>query len=496
MTTIPTDPAIAAGLRRIRANPGTFFRDWLGIDPWEKQVAIAESVRDHRRTAVKSCHASGKSYITARVVVWYLHAYPSSVVITTAPTGNQVRNILWREINSAYSRAPKPLLGRCLTMQVNIAPDWYALGFKASDTDADRFQGFHSERALVVIDEAAGVAESVFEALDAALTSEQARLLLIGNPTSASGTFYDAFHSARDLYHCITIAAHDTPNLQAGVTIRPYLITQQWIDDAVTRYGAESPYVQSRVHAEFPTLGDDTLIPLAWAEAANVREVATTGGELEGGLDVARLGSDSNALCIRRGPAVLAEYRWSGLDTMQTVGKVRAILTEWLGLVALKVDVIGVGAGVADRLREAGYPVVDVNVASAASDPERFANLRHELWWNLRERFREGQIAGPFDETTLGQLTSIKYKYDSRHTAPLIESKDDMRKRGLRSPDQAEAVLLAFSQPPDPAAAFWNALAARSDTCPACGRASLVRHRDGTWRCGSCGTTRLAASSP
>lgn len=444
-----TDPAVAAGITRLRADPAAFMAIWLGADLWDKQIEIAESVRDHRRTAVKSCHGSGKSYLAARIVIWFLHAFPSSIVLTTAPTQNQVKNILWRNVGAAYEGKRSPLLGRCLQTEIDIAPDWYALGFKAEDTASDRFQGFHAENALVVIDEAAGVDDRVYEALDAVMTSEQARMLLIGNPTNPQGEFYNAFHSSRDLYHTITIAASDTPNMQAGRTIRPYLITQAWIDDAIAKHGKESPYVVARVNAEFPTASDNNLIPLAWIEAADARRTDTSDGVLEAGLDVARMGSDQSALCIRQGMTPVHESAWSGMDTMETVGKVRSILADFPPLTALKVDVIGIGAGVADRLKEAGYPVIEVNVARQSSDPERWPNQRHELWWELRELFRTGQIAGPIDDSTMGQIASPRYRYDSRHTGAIIESKEEMRKRGIRSPDRAEALMLAFLTPPE-----------------------------------------------
>lgn len=434
--------------RHVNAPEGYRWERVRTIEPLGEHPTVCISVPQHHTFV--TTFVEHNSFLAARIVLWFLHAYPGSVVITTAPTANQVENILWRELRSAFASARRPLLGRCLTTRLDIAPDWYALGFKAADTEPDRFQGFHASHILVVIDEAAGVAETVYQALDAVMTSENARMLLIGNPTSVSGKFYEAFHSARDLYHCITIAAHDTPNIRAGKTIRPYLITEQWITDAITEHGEDSPYVQSRVHAEFPRVGENSLIPLAWIETAHHREVHDLTGPLEAGLDVARMGGDRNALCIRLGPKVIAEYAWGGVDTMETVGRVRSILENYPPMDAIKVDVIGVGAGVADRLTELGYPVVPVNVAAAPTDSEQFKNLRCELWWNLRERFREGQIAGPFSETTMGQLASIRYRYDSRHTKPVIEEKDEMRKRGLKSPDEAEAVLLAFASLPTP----------------------------------------------
>lgn len=438
----------------MQRDPAGWISAFLGADLWEKQIEIAASVRDHRRTAVKSCHGSGKSYLSARIVLWFLHAYPGSLVLTTAPTNNQVENILWRELRTAAASKRQPLLGRPLNVRYDIAPDWYALGFKAADTQPDRFQGFHAEHALVVIDEAAGVAPPVYEALDAVMTSENARMLLIGNPTNPSGVFYDAFHSQRDLYNLITIAAADTPNIKTGRTVRPYLITQQWIDDAVTKFGDDSAYVQSRVHAQFPRTGVDTLIPLGWAESAAARADLidrTSTNIVEAGIDVARTGTDETVIAVRCGPDVLGMEWWNGYDLMQSVGKIRNVLAPYreagrLGRV--KVDVIGMGAGVADRLRELGYDVVDVNVSASSTDPEKWPNLRHELWWELRELFHRNEINGVTDETTIGQLTSVKYRFDSRHSMPIIESKDDMKKRGLKSPDRAEALMLAFGNPP------------------------------------------------
>lgn len=446
------DPAAEAGLRRIRADPAAFIREWLGADLWQKQVEIVEALRDHRRVAVKSCHASGKSYLSARAVIWFLHAFPDSVIITTAPTYNQVVNILWRSVNQAYAMAKAPLLGRCLQAQYEIAPGWYALGFKASDTTPDRFQGFHATHALVVIDEAAGVADSVFEALDAVLTSESARLLLIGNPTNAVGTFYDAFHRARGIYHTITIAAADTPNVQAGQTVRPYLITQQWIDDAIAKHGEESDYVRCRVRAEFPESDSNALIPLAWMEAADARRVEKHAGSVEAGLDVARGGGDECSLAVRRGDEVLLHHSWSGPDTrdlMATVGRTRHILEPYRAeLSALKVDIVGIGAGVHDRLAELGYPTVAVNAGASSSDHSKWQNLRCEMYWTMRELFHDGAIAGPLDDIAIGQGASIRGKYVSRYSMPVIESKDDAKARGVSSPDRFEALMLAFTNPP------------------------------------------------
>jgi phage terminase large subunit len=449
------DTRARQGLARIRRDPVGWCESWLGDSLWEKQKEILCSVRDNRRTSVKSCHSGGKSFVAARAVLWYLHAHPDSVVITTAPTFNQVQNVLWRELRTAASRSKLPLLGRALTVRYEIDTKWYAMGFKSADTDSSSFQGFHAERILLVIDEAAGVAEPVFEATNAMMTSQHARMLLIGNPTSVSGSFYDSHHKMRDRYNCITISAEDTPNLKAGRTVRNYLITQEWIDDAVAAHGEDSPYVQSRVFANFPTIGINTIIPLSWIEQANAQDIDVNEGEIEAGLDIARYGDDLNALCIRRGPKVLLEEVWSGVDTMTTVAKVRQFLALFPGLARIKVDGIGVGGGVVDRLIEMDYPVIDVNVGARSSDPTKWPNFRHEMWWQARERFRDLEIIGPIREETIAQLSSVRYSYRSSHTHPIVEDKEQMKKRGLKSPDRAEALLLAFARVPN-STATWE----------------------------------------
>ena len=207
--------------------------------------------------------------------------------------------------------------------------------------------------------------------------------------------------------------------------------------------------MQSRVHAQFPRSGTDTLIALDWVEDAARRidrvNVAPDAGPVDAGVDVARSGDDETVIYLRRGFDVIGMDAWNGYDLMQSVGRIRSVLEPY-EVGQIKVDAIGLGAGVADRLRELGYDVVDVNVGAASSDAEKWPNLRHELWWELRELFHTKQINGVVDETTMGQLTSVKYAFDSRHTYPLIEKKDDMKKRGLSSPDRAEALMLAFAE--------------------------------------------------
>jgi hypothetical protein len=431
-------------------DPVFYVREILGGDPWSKQEDVLYSIRDHRRTGVRSCHGVGKTKCAAWVALWFLITHPNSVVITTAPTWHQVENLLWREIRNAHALARMPLGGKCLTVKLDLDDKWFALGM--STDKPERFQGFHAESGdiLLIVDEASGVAQDIYDAAEGFLTSEGSRLLLIGNPTQLSGEFYTAFRSP--IYHKIHISAWDSPNLKAGKVIRPYLITPEWVEEKRIKWGEDSPMWYSRVMGEFPEQGEDTLIPLAWVEAAQNRyldpaitEAACKPGvTIRLGVDVARFGSDASVIMVSAGPRVNIVKVIRKQDTMAIAGAVIQAFRE-TGAHAANIDVIGIGAGVVDRLTEQHFNVTGVNVGDRAVDNDRYINLRAELYWLLREEFRDAAIAIPPDEDLAAELASMKYAFDSRGRIK-IESKDDMRKRGISSPDRADAVMLARAE--------------------------------------------------
>lgn len=449
---------------RGRKDPPWFFTNVLGADPWWKQIEIAEAVRDNRRTSVASCHSGGKSWIAARVVLWFLYCHYPSIVITTAPTDRQVRGILWKEIRYAYNNALTALGGRLLTQRLDLADDWFAWGFTAPEYDPDRFQGFHEKNVLVVVDEASGISEEIHDAIEAILASGNARKLEIGNPTDPASGFAGSFRKPG--VKKLRISAFDTPNFTTfGITQRdiargtwtkkirgrslpdPELVTPQWVADLYRDRGPKNPYYVSRVLAEFPEEGTDTLIPLAWIEAAQARELEpdpTDPSEL--GTDVARYGDDESVTYHRHGPVLRLVHAAFKQGTMTTTGHVIQAL-ESTGASIAKVDVVGIGAGVVDRLIELEKPCAEMSPGSTSvADKKRFANLRAEWYWNLRELAERGDLdLDPDDEELAAQLSSIRWKPDSAGRVT-IEKKEDMKKRGLKSPDRADAAVIAFGQ--------------------------------------------------
>ena len=435
-------------------DPVRFARAFLLHDVWSTQADILRAVAKHRRVAVKACHSSGKTFIAAAAVLWFVSRYSDGIVVTTAPTWTQVEKLLWGEIHKAVQRS-RIVFPTVNKTELHVGPGNYAIGL--STNEGVRFQGFHG-RVLIVIDEAPGVKAEIWEAIEGIRAGGDVRVLALGNPTIASGPFYDAFATNRDGWKTFTISAFDSPNL-AGLSLgqllalpdeeldrapRPYLVTRRWVREKFHEWGVGHPLWEARVLGQFPTQAEDALISLAWIEAAATRPATDGGGAIVAGLDVAGPGEDETVLAIREGPSILALHVWAQSDPR---GEVAAALAPYKHRIeTVAVDSVGLGYYFAKHLEDLGYPVRSVNVGEASSDPERYRNLKAEFYWGLRMRFQNGEVAGLESERVIGQLAGIRYRHNARGQIE-IEQKEEARKRGVRSPDRAEAIMLAFARP-------------------------------------------------
>ena len=434
-------------------SPLVFARDVLAVDLWSKQQEVLSALLDHRRVAVKSGNGLGKGFCAAVAVLWFLHLHDPGIVLSTAPTFRQVQHILWRQIRRLHRPVADILGGKMLEARWELSDDRYAMGL--STESADQFQGFHSDNMLIVVDEAEGVSDDIYEAIEAVMTSSEPRLLLIGNPTTVSGAFRRAFYEERKLYYTVTISALESPNVLAGKTVVPGLTTAKWVQERQETWGEDNPIYRARVLGEFPDQGEDTLFKLTDIERAAHPDSPEPAPVDDAGqnedvevvlaVDVARFGSDRSVILRRRGYRVEEIRTFQKLDTMQLTGWVVAAIKEFRPT-RMYIDEIGVGAGVVDRLKEAGYNVRGVNVARRSRQDGLFANLRAEGFWRLRELFANGGISIPADNQLMGELAALRYSYDSLGRI-LMESKDSMRQRGLPSPDKADALMLAFFEP-------------------------------------------------
>ncbi len=393
-----------------------------------------------------SGHGVGKTWLLARLALWFLYCHYPAKVITTAPTWTQVQMLLWSEIAKAHNTAQFELGGRLLSTDLKIEEDWFAIGFSTKGKAAEkeygvpRFQGFHSENLLVLLDEAPGVEHEIWTSVETLITGVNNKIVAIGNPMSPSGDFYEACKSP--LWKKVEISSFEHPNVKENKIIVPGAVTLEWIDERRQEWGEDSPLWISKVIGQFPVEGTDTLIPLSWAEACVGLELSEE-GEKRLGIDVARYGGDQTVLCSIFGHVVRKLEAFNKKDTNFTIGRAK-VLNNRDEFDAIGVDDTGVGGGVTDGLEDAGLEVQAENFGASAVEDDKFENRKAELYWNLREDIRDKKISLPDDKELVNQLCSIKYSY-TRKGKIKIESKDDMKKRGLKSPDRADALAIAWS---------------------------------------------------
>lgn len=414
---------------------------------------------------VPSCNAAGKTEIAAATVVWWLMTRESKVV-TTAPTWRQVKSVLWNRIHSLIMPHRDLLGGEVLSTQIKISPDHEAIG--VATTDPSKFQGFHSPGGvLVVVDEAGGVDnDELWAAMDGCLTGSKDRMLCIGNPTVPEGEFFkrctrgvEPDGSAPGGRVVIPISAFDTPNVQQGVEVVEGLVSKEFVERKRVEWGEDSPMWQSRILGEFPKTGSDSLYPLAWIERAFQDRDLPGSGEKVIAMDVARKGGDSNALCLRQGEKLLKLSVWNAPDTQTSVNRfITELKVEHPN--KARIDTIGLGGPMFDQVRERTHADKELKfmqleefVASErAYEEEEYQNLKAEAYFHFRtllehDRVDLSALPREFKDTIELQATAIKYEYMANGKLK-IEDKQQMKRRKGFSPDELEAIIMAFYDTP------------------------------------------------
>lgn len=441
---------------RWRADPALWVEERLGEFLWSKQRAILASIQAHRRTAVPSAHETGKSFTASRAVCWWLDVHPpgEAFVVTTAPTAPQVRAILWREINRAHRKGRLP--GRTNQTEWWLDDEMVAFGRKPADYDPSAFQGIHARFVLVVIDEACGVPESIYLAANSLAANEHSRILAIGNPDDPSSHFAKIC-GLDSGWSVIQVDGLQSPNFTGEAipdSLHDLLISPVYVDEMKGDVGEDNPIYLSKVRGQFPEDHEDGVVPLSFVRRCQVERTWSDEQLLpvELGVDVGA-GGDETVIRERRGVRAGRTWRYRTPDWAQATGHVMQAIEE-TGATRVKVDSIGIGWGMVGRLKELraegthAAEIVGVNVGDPSSKPERFPRLRDQIWWEVgRELCRDGAVDyTDLDDKTIAQLVAPLWKPDSagRHQ---IEKKDETRKRIGRSPDDADALLLAYYTP-------------------------------------------------
>ena len=428
-------------LLAIAKDPVLFVKGILGATPEAWQEKALYAVRDNDRVAIRSGHGIGKTAFLSWLILWWVLTRSPSRIACTANTASQLSDILWAEVAKWHRRMPEGLkeLIEVTSAKVELTgQDSFAVARTARRETPEALQGFHSPNMLFLVDEASGVDDIIFEVGEGAMSTEGAKTVMTGNPTRTSGYFYEAFNKMKDSFFTMKVASQDSS--QVG---------SKFIEDMKTKYGEDSNIFRVRVLGEWPEADDDVVIPLHLLQAAAERDqVPAETTPVVWGLDVARFGTDKSALCKRKGNVVTEPIKsWRNKDLMEMCGIIlnEYETTTWSDRpVEILVDSIGLGAGVVDRLTELDLPVRGINVAESASMGERYGRLRDELWFLGKEWFEARDCTIPNQEELIDDLSKPRFSFLSNGKLK-VEGKDEMKRRGLNSPDLADAFCLTFA---------------------------------------------------
>ena len=466
-----------------RIHPADFIREALGAEPTPHQLELLDYFEERLegdpraiiRAAIRSGHGTGKSCVMSWLLIWFVSLHNNARALVTSPAADQLHAVLWPELHKWHEKMP-PLLRDTIEItndqirQVAAPQSAFAVCRTAPKDRTEGLQGLHDEHVLIVVDETSGVPDPVCEALEGSMSTPGAITVFISNPTQTSGRFYEIFHNPR--YFALWKRLHWN-----GET-SPYQ-TQEYRDGIIAACGGDKTHdrYQIRVLGNFPKAGARKFIaPASVSDAKQrvYRDSQIAHSARVGGLDVARFGDNISVLAIRQGLRAEKLIAFpQGLDTMTLASKA-ALYYQGQNLDALLVDGCGVGGGVVDRLRQmGGMRVFDVQSGGKPADDAKYVNVRAEMYDRVREWLLDGGALEFSDELLDAQLTDLEYRYTIAGDKLQIETKDEMRKRGVDSPDRADAFALTFAVPVR-RPGLAGSTKTHQRTCPVTGRKMTV----------------------
>jgi phage terminase large subunit len=444
-------PGDLARVRRWKRSALEFVVECLGVQPDEWQRDVLEAVVVNQRIAMKACKGPGKSTVMAWIVWWFLTTRLHAKVVCTSITGSNLKDGLWSELAKWQKKSPLLLKlfqwnAERITMREH--PETWFASARSWGADADKAQqantlaGIHADNVMFVLDEVSDYPDGVVAAAEGALaTGRETKLIVAGNPTRTSGPMYRIFTKDRALWWGIEITGDpDDPKCAPRVD-------KTWARQQIATWGRDSNFVRINVLGMFPLGQADTLISADVAGAASKRVVTEPDFMWSPkilGVDCARFGDDRSCLFPRQGRLAMQAKTFREIDLMQLTGNVVNYIEVWEPD-AVFVDVTGLGSGVVDRLHELGYSqTFGIEFGGKALNAKKYCNKRTEMWADMAEWYPQG--ATPDDDELISEVTAPSFKFRSNGQM-VLESKDDMKKRGLASPDKADALALTFAMP-------------------------------------------------
>ena len=415
-----------------------------GPDTW--QTLILELIGDKCLTvqealqiAVRSGHGIGKTALIAWIILWFLSTRNHPQIVVTANTASQLETKTWRELAKWHKKALNTHWFEWTATKFYFkgSPEtWFAAAIPWSKARAQAFAGTHEEHVLIIMDEASDIEDVIWETAEGAMTTPGAMWIAFGNPTQNTGRFSECFGKYRHRWITKEIDSRTAKKANQKQI-------QQWIDD----YGEDSDFVRVRVKGQAPRAGSVQFIGHDIVTAAQVNRLqyeVYKHAPIVIGADPARFGDDQSVICVRQGLKIHEIVKFRGIDTMQFAAHIAAKHKE-VRAKTIFVDVVGIGAGVVDRLRQLGYSPVEVNAGGKAQNAKIYYNIRAEMWGKMKDWLKSGGEI-PYDTELAVDLTGVQYGYDSKERIQL-ERKEDMKSRGLASPDSAEAIAVTFAYP-------------------------------------------------
>ena len=458
---IKDDPLAFVLLTFPWGEPGTPLEHFKGPRKWQRDILI--DIRDHIRSnsgkvdfytfreAVASGRGIGKSALVSWLVIWMLSTRIGSTTIVSANSEAQLRSVTWAEITKWLAMslnghwfevaATRIMPAKWLTELVERdlkkgTRSWSVEGRLWSEENPDAYAGVHNfDGVMLIFDEASGIPDAIWSVSDGFFTENTPHRfhLAFSNPRRNTGYFYETFHAKRAFWRTRNIDARNVEGTDKNVY-------QRIIDE----YGADSYQANVEVYGQFPSEGDDQFIAVNLVDDAMRRpRYKDEHAPITIGVDPARFGADATVIAIRQGRDIIDIRRHRNADTMETVGYVIEAIEEFKPALVC-IDEGGLGAGVVDRLKEQRYKIRGVNFGNKAQKQLMYGNKRAEIWGAMREWLKDASI--PDDRFLKSDLISPKIKPDSKG-ALFLESKKDMKARGLASPDAADAIAVTFAFP-------------------------------------------------
>lgn len=425
-------------VERYANDPVRYCVEVLGYEPDVWQAEDLQATVTNQRIAVSSGHGIGKTRLVASKIHWFLSTRPHPQVVVTANTETQLSTKTWRELHKINSTARNKNWFESTATRFflrDASETWFAAAIPWTEKRSEAFAGTHEDHVLYLFDEASAIADVIWDVSEGAMTTTGAKWCVYGNPTRNTGRFAECFGRQKHRWHTMQIDSR-TAKMADQKQI------QQWIDD----YGEDSDFVRVRVRGLFPRIGSNQFISSECVDICKkYKSEAYESFAKVFGVDVARFGEDQNVVCIRQGRKVLPLVKWRGLDTMQTAARV-VELYEKQKPDMIFVDGVGVGGGVVDRLKQLlpARLICEINSGNTAHDPSTYFNKRAEMWGDMREAVT-AQIELPPDNELSDDLCAVQYGFSSKQQIQL-EKKEDMKKRGLSSPDCGDALALTFAE--------------------------------------------------